>query len=171
MNPVQQERRIVIAPKGAPAGTEVTVTMTGMPPLTGLQIGFGSLQEHQFIARTPSDENGNATHVVRLPDWAQRDKVHFFFIAWGDIRPRGFSDAFHVTGPESVARVAGLLGREGESACTTLRDGADNLYSLIGDTSSFPPGARVVVRGPVVDGTPCSGLGITISVTEIRSSL
>ena len=166
----QQQRRLQVTPRGAPPAGQVTVKLTGMPPLTGLRIGFGSLQEHQFIGRTASDAEGNATETVRIPDWAQRDKVHYFFMAYDDMQPRGFSDAFHVTGPDGMARVSGVIGDEGGS-CSPLRNASDDLYTLIGDTREFKAGSRVVVRGRVVEGAPCGDLGIAIAVTEIRSAL
>jgi hypothetical protein len=150
-------------------GAEITVNVTGLPPMMGILIGFGNLQQHQIVARTNSDGEGQVAEKVTIPDFAERDRVHFFFVAFSDTQPRGVSDAFHVTAPDGSARVRGEISDEG--SCTTLRTAADDVYTLLGDTSAFKAGARVAVQGTIADGTPCGDEGITLAVTEIRAAL
>ena len=166
----QQSRRITATPKGGPIGSRVSVNVTGLPPMIGIQIGFGNLQQHQIVGRSNSDGDGVATVEVTIPDFAERDKPHFFFVAFGDTQPRGVSDAFHVTAADGTARVTGEITSEGK-ACTVLRTARDDVYTLLGDMSAWKPGARVAVRATIADGAPCGGEGITLAVSEIRAAL
>lgn len=166
----QQRRRIQVTPRGAPAGAEVEISVSGMPPLTGIVFGFGNLQQHSIIGRSATDEEGSATEKLILPDWSERDKVHFFFVAFADQQPRGFSDPFHVTAADGTMRVSGRITDEGTS-CTALRTARDDLYTLVGDMSAWKPGDRVALRGSIGEGAPCGDQGITVVVSEIRAAL
>jgi hypothetical protein len=158
------------APRGGPIGSEVAVTVAELPPMIGVQIGFGNLQQHQILERTNSDGEGMIAVKLRIPAFAEVNRTHFFFIAFGDSQPRGVSDAFHVTAADGTAIVRGQITDEGQS-CTALRNATDDVYTLVGDTSAFKPGTRVALRGTIVDGGPCGDQGITIAVNEIRAAL
>jgi hypothetical protein len=166
----QQPRRVIPTPRGGPIGSEITVNVTSLPPMIGIQIGFGNLQQHQIVGRSNSDGEGVASVKVRIPGFADRDKPHFFFVTFADTNPRGVSDAFHVTADDGTARVSGEITAEGKS-CTVLRTARNDAYVLLGDVSEFKPGARVSLRGTIADGAPCGDEGIPIAVSEIRAAL
>jgi hypothetical protein len=166
----QQRRRIAFTPRGGPIGSEVVVEITGLPPLMGIVLGFGNLQEHQILARSSSDGEGSAEFKVKVPAFSEPQKAHFFFVGFGDAQPRGVSDAFHVTAADGGARVQGEITDEG-TGCTALRTAFDTLYVLVGDLSAWHPGQRVVLRGKIVDAAPCGDQGIAIAVEEIRAAL
>jgi hypothetical protein len=166
----QQRRRINATPRGGPIGSEVTVVVTDLPPMIGIQIGFGNLQQHQILERTASDGFGLATVTIRVPEMADVNRTHFFFVAFDDAQPRGVSEPFHVTAADGTAIVRGQIADDGRS-CTALRTAMDELYTLVGDTSAFKPGTRVAVRGKIVDGAACGNEGITIGISEIRAAL
>jgi hypothetical protein len=166
----QQRRRILATPRGGPIGTEVAVTVAGLPPMIAIELGFGNLQQHQILERTSSDGEGMVAVKVRIPEFSEVNQTHFFFVAFGDSQPRGVSDAFHVTAADGTAIVRGEITDEGQS-CTALRNAMDDVYTLVGDTSAFKPGTRVAVRGTIVDGAPCGDQGITIGIKEIRAAL
>ena len=50
------------------------------------------------------------------------------------------------------------------------RTARDDVYTLLGATGDWKPGARVVVRGTIADGAPCGDQGITLAVSEIRAA-
>jgi hypothetical protein len=166
----QQRRRIAVTPKGAAPGGEVTVTVSNMPPMLNIKVGFGSLQEYQFIGRQATDGDGGFVEKMTIPDWAQRNKVHYFFVAYDDESPRGVSEPFHVTARDGTATVAGQLTTEGRS-CRAMKNALDVVYTLVGDTSAWPAGAKVVVTGTIVDGAPCGDQGITLGVTDVKASV
>ncbi|MSR35863.1 MAG: hypothetical protein EXR95_04340 [Gemmatimonadetes bacterium] len=166
----QQRRRITVTPRGAPVGGEVDVKVVGLPPMIGIQIGFGNMQQHQLLGRANSDGEGEATLKLKIPEFAEPHKVHFFFVTYSDVQPRGVSDGFQVTSPDGMTRVSGEITAEGTS-CTALRTAGDQLYYLIGNLSAWKAGQRVVLNGRVADGAPCGDEGIPIAVNEIRAAL
>jgi hypothetical protein len=167
--PPQQRRRITVTPRGAPVGAEVTVNLTALPPMIGIQVGFGNLQAHQIVALSSSDGEGQASIKVKVPEFSEINRVHFFFVAFDDASPRGVSPGFHVTAADGTARFTGRI--EAGEGCTALRTAFDDLYALIGDTRAFAPGTRVSVRGTIAEGAPCGGEGIPVAIDEIRAAL
>ena len=166
----QQRRRIAISPRGCPAGGAVTVTVSNMPPMIAVKVGFGSLSEYQFIGRQSTDGDGGFVEKMSIPEWAQRDKIHYFFVAYDDEQPRGVSDPFHVTARDGTAHVSGEITTDGRS-CTAMKNVSDVVYTLVGDTSAWKAGAKVLVTGRIVDGAPCGDQGITIGVSDIQAAV
>lgn len=166
---VPQELRPVVSPRGAPPEGEVTLTMTGLPPLQPIRIGFGSFHQNQNFGRAEAGEDGRVTVTVRVPDWAEQDRVHFFYVSQGNRAPRAFSDAFHVTAPDGTVRISGTISTVPAGSCVEM-DGPDGtLYALQGDLGLWYPGDRVDVVGTVADGAGCSGRGLPIAVREMRA--
>ncbi|MEE8146829.1 MAG: hypothetical protein V3T24_04435 [Longimicrobiales bacterium] len=164
---VRQEAKPSVSPRGGPPGTEVTVRWTGLSPDSAILIGFGGLGSgYEIVGESGTDANGDFSHTVRVPAWAERDESHFFFVAYEDGQPRGISDAFHVTGPDGTLRLEGRITDEGV-ACTAMRGENDELYMLVGETERLSPGDRVVVEGTIADASACQQ-GLAIAVTEIR---
>ena len=104
--------------------------------------------------------------MLQVPAWARRDEVHYFFFSYGDQSPHVISDPFHVTAPDGTARVTGTVTVEGMT-CAVLSGPGEALYTLQGDTRSWPAGTRVLVIGTIGDPSACGVDGIPISVQQI----
>jgi hypothetical protein len=165
-----QQLKPVISPRGGPVDGEVTLSMVGLPPLQPVRIGFGSFGQYELVGRAEADELGNIHVNLRVPNWAQRDGVHFFFVSLGGQVARALSDPFHVTGPDGVARIAGTINAELGMGCLGLVGPYDTPYALEGEVDGWSPGQRVQVTGTVADRAPCGGEGLPISVREIRQA-
>jgi hypothetical protein len=165
-----QQIKPSISPRGAPVDGAVTLSMAGLPPLQAVRIGFGSFGQYEVVGRAEADELGNISVNLRVPTWAQRDGVHFFFVSLGGQVARALSDPFHVTAPDGIARIAGTINSEPAMGCVGLVGPYDTLYTLAGDVRGWSPGQRVQVTGTVADSAPCGGEGLPISVREIRQA-
>lgn len=166
--PPVQERTLTTSRRGGPPRTEVAVSMDGLPPRQPVIIGFGSLAAHELVAEGEADAKGSLRLTVEVPYWAELNRPHFFFFAFADQRPRGFSPPFHVTAADGTARVTGTISAEGTS-CLALVGPGDTLYTLQGDLGTWAPGTRVTVVGTVLEGPACGGQGLPIAVREIRA--
>ena len=156
-----------IRPKGGAIGAEVQLSATGLAPNTRHIIAFANLINYQLVGRVTTDENGSFAIAQRVPDWAELDRVHYFFAALANEVPLAFSNGFHVTAPDGTATVTGWIGNRSEG-CVDLRDPREELYHLVGDVGERKPDERVVVRGTIAEPTACSGAGIVIAVKEVR---
>lgn len=146
------------------------LAMAGMPPFQPVRIGFGSLSQYEVIGRGEADGEGKFAVDLRVPSWAELDRVHFFVVSFGNQMPRVLSDPFHVTDAEGTARIYGTISAQGMS-CLMLEGLENTLYTLEGHTGRWVPGQRVVVIGTVADRPTCDSRGLPISVREIRQSL
>ena len=157
-----------ISRRGAPVGGEVTVTLGGMLPGTPIIIGFGSLAAHELVAEVDADAEGSVRVDIEIPYWAELDRPHFFFYAFADQRPRGFSGALHVTAADGTAHVRGTIRSAGDGgSCVSLDGPGDTLYMLEGVTGSWAVGTRVSAVGTVTEEPSCSGEGVPIAVRQI----
>jgi len=167
--PSGQQIKPLISPRGGPGNGDVTFTVIEAVPLMPLRIGFGSFKGYEWIAREQADTNGYFSKVLKVPYWAERDRIHFFFLSLGGGRPHALSDPFHVTAPDGTARVIGTLGADAGS-CLAL-DGPDQTrYSLQGPIRGWAPGTRVLIIGTVASEPACEGGGLPISVREIHAA-
>lgn len=164
--PPAQERKLTVSPRGAPVNTEVTVSMDGLPPELPIIIGFGSLAAHELLAETDSGARGSIRLTLAIPYWAEVDRPHFFFFAFADQRPQGFSPPFQVTAADGTVRVAGTIRGTGTD-CLEMEGPGETLYALQGNLGSWEPGTRVRVLGTMADDPACGGDGIPIAVGEI----
>lgn len=165
-----QQIRPVLSRRGGPAGAEVRLTMDGVLPLLPVRIGFGSLSQYEVIARVEADVLGKLAVDLRVPAWAELDRIHYFVVSSGNQMPRVLSDAFHVTDAEGMARIYGAISAEGLS-CLMLDGPQSTLYALEGATGLWRAEQRVMVIGTVRDRPMCSSRGLPIAVREIRPSL
>lgn len=172
--PPAQVPELVVSPRGAPVDAEVTVSMDGLRAGEMVILGFGSLAAHELVAQVEVNAEGAFVTTVKIPYWAELDRPHFFFWALADQRPRGFSDAFHVTARDGTARIAGTIAGPvsdptgGATDCVALRGPAETVYMLQGAIGGWAPGTRVRVIGTVAGDPACSGEGLPISVREIE---
>ena len=163
----EQEIRPMISVRGAPVGSEVTVTMVGLPPLMQVRMGFGSFGMYEALGRSEADVYGVFSANIRVPYWGERDRVHYFFVNFGDQRPRAFSDPFLVTAPDGTVRLEGTITADGMS-CLGMDGPDDTRFALEGPLAGWAPGTKVLVVGTVSDDAACGGEGLPIAVREIH---
>ena len=163
--PPQQKLPLPIRPKGGAVGTVVRLTASGLPPSTRLIIAFANLSQYQLMQRVATDETGTFTTAQEVPEWAEPNRVHYFFASFDDEIPLALSSGFHVTTADGTARVAGTIGERADG-CVDLRDAKNELYHLTGDVGERKPGDRITVRGTIADPAACGGAGIVIAVSE-----
>ena len=166
--PRSQQQSVLISPRGGAAGSEVTVGMAGLPPITSVRISFGSMIAYEVINRTVTDVEGNFTMIITVPEWVEVDELHYVLVSYGRGQPRQRSDGFHVTAPDGTARVMGEISSDG-GGCVTLRNSSEVLYNLVGEMEQWSQGAFVSVTGDIADGSACEEQGIAISVREINA--
>lgn len=165
--PPQQKLPLPIRPKGGAVGTVVRLSATGLPPSQRLIIAFANLSQYQLMQRITTDDNGSFVTAQEVPDWAELNRVHYFFASFDDEIPLALSSGFHVTAGNGIARVTGTVG-DGAAGCVELRDAKNELYHLEGDVGERKPGERLTVVGTIADPAACSGTGIAIAVTDFR---
>jgi hypothetical protein len=163
-----QEVKPTFSPSGGPPGTEVSVRMSSLRPVTETLIGFGTFGEHGFVGRALTDAQGNLAATVRIPDDALSRETYFFFVAYDDQRPRGVSDPFHVTGPDGVLRRRGRISVTGTECAVMVGDDRVT-YALIGDTARLAVNEPVEVAGTISPTPAPCGQGLAIVVREIRT--
>lgn len=166
--PVQQIKPIV-NPRGAPVDAEVTLTVIGAEPGMALRIGFGSFGQYELIGREQANADGSFSGTFKVPYWAERDRVHFFFLSFGNQQPRALSDPFHVTSPDGTARVVGTIAPD-SMGCIALQGPDQTRYALEGPISGWSAGSRVLVIGTVAAEAACGGSAVPISVMEIHAA-
>jgi hypothetical protein len=149
----------------------VTVTMIGLPPAQPVRMGFGSLSQYEVLGRGEADPVGSFSMEIKVPAWAELDRVHYFVVSLGGQMPRILSEPFHVTDADGTARIYGTVNDEGVS-CLAVDGQEDTLYTLQGNhRSTWSVGQRVMVIGTVAERSACGGQGLPIAVREIRPSL
>jgi hypothetical protein len=175
--PARAQLKVIASSQGGPAGGELTVRVTSLPPGIPIFIGFGGLgAPHELLGQALATPDGELTLSVRIPSWAERNRSHFFFLTNTDQRPRGFSDPFVITGPENALRLRGTLERV-EPGCILFRGNDDTLFTLSGATGDFPAGTRVTIDGTLAratsagaDGNACDPRpSIAVDVREVRA--
>ena len=163
----EQEIKPMLSVRGAPVGTEVTLTIVGLPPLMNVRMGFGSFEQYESLGRSDADVYGVFSANLMVPYWGERDRVHFFFFNFADQRPRMFSEPFLVTAPDGTARITGTITDQGTS-CLALDGPDDTRFALEGPLGGWAPGTKVLVVGTVSDEAACGGEGLPILVREIH---
>jgi len=162
-----QEVKPMISARGGPVGTEVTLTIVGLPPLMNVRMGFGSFGMYESLGRGDADAYGVFSANVPIPYWGERDRVHYFFFNFADQRPRAFSDPFLVTAPDGSVRLEGTIRADGVS-CLSMDGPDETRFALEGPLAGWEPGARVLVVGTISDEVACGGEGLPIAVREIH---
>ena len=164
-----QEARLTVTPPAGSPGELVTVEIRRLPAELSLFVGLGALNGNQeLLDRAVTDPEGSLVARIRVPDWASRDRKHFFFLAYDDERqqPFAYSSEFHVTDEDGVFAIEGRISGEGTD-CTLLESAEGRLYALTSMRDTYGPGTAVRVTGTHVADTACPE-GIGIRVLEVR---
>jgi hypothetical protein len=162
-----QEIKPMLSLRGAPVGSEVTLTVVGLPPLARVRMGFGGFGGYESLGNSDADVYGVFTANLRVPYWGERDRVHFFFVTFGNQQPRAFSDPFLVTAPDGTVRLEGTIAAEATS-CLAMDGPDDTRFALEGPLAGWAAGTKVLVVGTVTDDAACGGEGLPILVQEIH---
>lgn len=164
-----QEARLSVTPPAGPPGDPVTVGMSRLPAGLPVFVGLGALNGNQeLLDRAVTDPEGSLVARIRVPDWASRDRKHFFFLAYDDERqqPFAYSSEFHVTDEDGVFAIEGRITGEATD-CPLLESAEGRLYALTSVRDEYRAGTAVQVTGTHVEDTACPE-GIGIRVLEIR---
>ncbi len=162
---LQSAPGVQISPRGGPAGTEVTVRMAGLPPATELVLGFGAPRDgYEWVGQSQTSTSGELDARLRVPSWAQPNRVHYIFVTLPDRPPLGTSPGFHVTAPDGTLRVSGEVVPGGTSDARVIGE-FDELYCVGGGrAAALQQGARVTVEGMLgEDGTCDDGIPVQLA--------
>ena len=154
-----------MSPRGGPAGTKVTLSISGLVLHAKVDVGFGGFAEHEILVHDTASVDGEYKGTVTVPA-ATRPGTYYFFLADTDTgSPFGRPMAFVVTAKDGTVTLSGKLEQGVE--CLALRSDTDELYTLAGASSAPPAGSEVVVQGTLAQTSTCQQ-GITIAVKSIR---
>jgi hypothetical protein len=162
---------------GAAVGSQVTVSMSqGLPPGSRMSMGFGGLSgSYELIGRAQTDSLGAFSLTVAVPEWAERNRIYYFFLNAGGAS-RLFSDPFIVTDGEGALQVTGFV-TEMADGCVVMAGFDETKYALIGVTTTHAVGDRITVdgslgaaQGVVPAGSPCARRpSIPVRVRAVRA--
>lgn len=161
-----QEIKPGTSARGGPAGAEITVTMEGLLPFQQVRLGFGSLSQYEVLGGAESDAEGRLSAAIKVPAWAELDRVHYFVVSVN--RRRIMSEPFHVTDRDGTAHITGTITAQPIS-CLTVEGRDKALYALQGETGLWQPGQHVLVTGTIAPKSDCGGGGLPITVREIQA--
>jgi hypothetical protein len=160
---------------GGPVGSEVFVSMTGgLVPGRQVTLNFGGLTAYELVGRIDVAADGLLAATVKVPEWAERNSVYYFFLNMSGTRV--FSDPFIVTGPAGEVSLTGTVSQV-VGSCVVMAGDDRTSFSLAGIAGELPAvGARVIVDGVLgirpggAGGAfPClSHPGIPVRVTSIK---
>ena len=156
-----------ISPRSGSPGTQVTVSAIHLPAITPVQIGIGATGAgFEVLDQMMTSPEGQITHTVRVPGWADRDRSHVFIVFDIYFRPLSLSGPFHVTDRNGLFTRAGRITRR-DSVCTTMLADDGESYSLTGDTRELELEDEVIVEGTLAESSQCTQ-GIAVDVVRIR---
>ncbi len=149
-----------ISPKSGPPGTEVRVRGAHLPAITPVNVAFGGTRSGfeglSFILTTTE---GEVEDRVRIPEWAERDRVHRFIIFDAYFDPISMTEIFHVTDEDGkLFREARVLSRE--SGCVHVQGRDEDEYYLVGGTDAIEETLSydgwITFEGRPIESTQCS---------------
>lgn len=175
--PSQPERgTVTIRPDSGPPGTRVTITASGFPANTNVNVGAGvKNSEYEILDENlRTNSRGQLEATVNLPYYADEGRQWVFAVETDDYRMKALSEDFDVIRDQAredrpddqqQVSVRGQLTNEGVE-CPALRGQDGTLYTLAGETGRFDEGDYVHVEGTVAEMSICMQ-GTTISVNNI----
>jgi hypothetical protein len=159
--------QLQLSPRGGPAGSEVTISFSGLAMREPVEIGFGDMGEHVILSPAQADVDGNISTTVRVPADAT-PVTHFFFLANSETgQVVATPTAFLVMPADGRVTVSGRMSDEGVE-CRAMRGDAGELYSLTGPDDWPEPGTKVTVVGRIAEMSMCQQ-GLTIAVESIKA--
>ena len=152
------ERRVVMSPPAGLPGTNIEIRGRSLPALTPMQVAFGGSRfGFEALMLTMTDQAGNLSAIVQIPDWASRDRTHRFIVFNAYFTAvYASTPPFHVTDSDGKIRRVGEVTRAGPE-CVSLTTLDGEVYDLVGDLESLNMGVRVTVEGWVVDASEVVG--------------
>ncbi len=174
------ERPTEMSPAAGPPGTTVELEATLLPALTPMQVALGGTRfGFEALILTLTDEEGNLSVTVEIPEWAAHTRSHRFIIF-----NAYFTSVYAATPLFHVTDAEGMIRREGEVTwtgpeCVTLTTADDEIYDLVGDLGDLDLGDQVTVKGWIVDSPEvaqrveenCPDEGMILQVAEVEDSL
>lgn len=90
--------QVSVSPLTGPPGTPVQVEASGFPPHADVVVGAGrEYSEYDILERLTTDEAGQITSQVAIPDFAREGSRWVIVVDTYDYRVRAVSDVFNVT--------------------------------------------------------------------------
>ena len=156
-----------LSPAGGPAGSQVTISLSGLVIRAPHEVGFGDMSEHIILAQAESDATGDFSTTVTVPADAT-PSTHYFFLADASTGQMvSTPTAFLVTTAEGGVTLSGRMSDEGVE-CTAMRGDTGELYTLSGMDDFPEPGTQVIVQGTLAEMSICQQ-GLTIAVESIEA--
>jgi hypothetical protein len=171
------DRPASMRPSSGPPGTQVDLEVGLLPALTPMQVAIGGTRfGFEELILTLTDQHGNLSVTVEIPEWAAAERAHRFIIFNAYFTSvHAATSLFHVTDSD------GKIWREGEVTwtgpeCATLTTADDEVYDLVGDLEGLEMGARVVVSGWILSSEEvihrvegiCPDEGMALQVAEVE---
>lgn len=162
---------VSVTPRSAAVGDVVWIRTANLPPTTSVQFMLGALREgFEIVVTRVTDEagrmDGQDSLQVTVPEWVTTDRPYLMIVTDTAYNPLGTADVFHPTDANGILRRVGDVKLEG-TGCPVLTGQAEEIYFLIGDTSTIRTGDRVKVIGRAVESGAC-GAGTTIEMQQIE---
>ncbi len=157
---------LYLDPLVGPLGTSVQLDLHGLPPSTGFVIAFGGLRGgYQWVDEVVTDDEGQITEAVVVPEWAEEGQAQYFFVKLPGQAPVA-TRPFYVTDGDAELRVLGRIVEE-DGVEAALQGPEGELYCLIGAESPVAPGDRVRVDGTAGSASDCPD-GIPLNVRSLE---
>ena len=156
------------SPRSGPPGTIVALRVRDMPILAPLRVGVGALRMgFEEVGWVLSNDDGELTTDVVIPEWSQNDAVHIFIVFDPYFNPIALSDVFHVTDDERNIVRTGRIAKQA-NGCTVLHGDDSIAYGLTGELADLRNGDPVEVTGRLTTDTTCQHQ-TTIRVAKHRT--
>lgn len=165
--PDQLRPALALSPRGAPAGSKVTVSIGGLTLHAKVDVGFGTFAEQRILYHDTATVDGAFKATVTIPADARPGAYYFFLADTDSGRPFGRPQVFLVTTKDGTVTLTGKRTADG-GPCPALRTSTDEVFGLTGANDAPPVGVAMTVQGTIVEGSSCTQ-GITIAVSSIQA--
>ena len=160
-----------VTPRSAAPGETVWIQTAYLPPATPIQLMVGALRDgFEIVVSRVTDEagrfNGLDSLEMTVPEWVTWDRPYLMIVTDTEYKPLGSADMFHPTDQNGMLKRVGTIQQEA-TGCPFLTGEADEIYFLVGNTSSLRTGDKVTIVGRALESSPC-GTGTALEVLEIE---
>jgi len=171
------DRPASMSPTSGPPGTHVDLEVSLLPALTPMQVAIGGTRfGFEELILTMTDQHGNLSVTVEIPEWAAADRSHRFIIFNAYFtNVHAATSLFHVTDSEGKIRREGEVTWTGPE-CVTLTTADHEVYDLVGELGGLEMGARVSLEGWILSSDEvirrvegiCPDEGVALQVAEVE---